>query len=502
MKKILYVFLIFVVLMAFSCASNPASVSDISEAAEDFAEVTEDGVSSEEDEPSLGEAYEAELEPVQVDALPVLQEIEEPAAEHEAELIPEIEEPSVQEIPSEEITAGEDTDSVIQPDFETAEKPSMSQAEIQPPFDSGVTGAVQEPAVSSGGEVVSSGTEADFTEQTAAEDFSENDGKSLPEKEVEPPVPSRSMTIKRNQLIDVVYPGKGWIYQENIDEEGNSDVRNKNFIFGGRKLGGENQSFTLRSRVPGKFLLHFYKNDTLTGNYIDDYLEVIVTDEAADSSSGHIMAPSYAEVVPPKAKITAETIKAEKLVGQQKSEKAEEEAKKAPGASPSEKAPERSVSSEKGDSSVSVPEESGVKTVVQTSDSKPDEHSPSVNVPGVRSESSSGKKTLEKNSTPELKNTSSLSAEDLLKTARSLYDEKQYAQAFDAIKLFFDKAVEKMDEGLYLQGQILEAKSEVQNIKGAVDSYDLLVKNYPASRLWDAAKKRSIYLKRFYINIR
>ena len=502
MKKILYVFLIFVVLMAFSCASNPASVSDISEAAEDFAEVTEDGVSSEEDEPSLGEAYEAELEPVQVDALPVLQEIEEPAAEPEAELIPEIEEPSVQEIPSEEITAGEDTDSVIPPDFEIAEKSSMSQAEIQSPFDSGVTGAVQEPAVSSGGEVVSSGTEADFSEQTAAEDFSGSDGKSLPEKEVEPPVPSRSMTVKRNQLIDVVYPGKGWIYQENIDEEGNSDVRNKNFIFGGRKLGGENQSFTLRSRVPGKFLLHFYKNDTLTGNYIDDYLEVIVTDEAADSSAGHITAPSYAEVVPPKVKITAETVKAEKRAEQQKSEKAEEEAKKAPAVSPAEKAPERSVSSEKGVSSVSVPEESGVKTVVQTSDSKPDEHSPSVNVPGVRTDSSSGKKTLEKNGAPELKNTSSLSADDLLKTARSLYDEKQYAQAFDAIKLFFDKAVEKMDEGLYLQGQILEAKSEVQNIKGAVDSYDLLVKNYPASRLWDAAKKRSIYLKRFYINIR
>ena len=502
MKKILYVFLIFVVLMAFSCASNPASVSDISEAAEDFAEVTEDGVSSEEDEPSLGEAYEAELEPVQVDALPVLQEIEEPAAEPEAELIPEIEEPSVQEIPSEEITAGEDTDSVIPPDFETSEKSSMSQAEIQPPFDSGVTGAVQEPAVSSGGEVVSSVTEADFTEQTAAEDFFGSDGKSLPEKEVEPPVPSRSMTVKRNQLIDVVYPGKGWIYQENIDEEGNSDVRNKNFIFGGRKLGGENQSFTLRSRVSGKFLLHFYKNDTLTGNYIDDYLEVIVTDEAADSSSGHITAPSYAEVVPPKAKITAETVKAEKRAEQQKSEKAEEEAKKAPAASTSEKAPERSVSSEKGVAAVSVPEESGVKTVVQTSDSKPDEHSPSVNVPGVRTDSSSAKKTPEKNGAPELKNTSSLSADDLLKTARSLYDEKQYAQAFDAIKLFFDKAVEKMDEGLYLQGQILEAKSEVQNIKGAVDSYDLLVKNYPASRLWDAAKKRSIYLKRFYINIR
>ena len=44
MKKILYVFLIFVVLMAFSCASNPASVPDVSGAAEDFAEGTEEDV--------------------------------------------------------------------------------------------------------------------------------------------------------------------------------------------------------------------------------------------------------------------------------------------------------------------------------------------------------------------------------------------------------------------------------------------------------------------------
>ena len=64
------------------------------------------------------------------------------------------------------------------------------------------------------------------------------------------------------------------------------------------------------------------------------------------------------------------------------------------------------------------------------------------------------------------------------------------------------KAVSKIDEGLFLQGQILESKSDVQNIKGAIDSYELIVKSYPASAYWTQANKRTIFLKRFYINIR
>ena len=73
------------------------------------------------------------------------------------------------------------------------------------------------------------------------------------------PTPSRTMTAKKNQLIEVEYPGRGWIYQGNIDEKGNVDARQKNFVFGGRKLGAENQTFSIRARNPGKYLLHFYK---------------------------------------------------------------------------------------------------------------------------------------------------------------------------------------------------------------------------------------------------
>ena len=74
--------------------------------------------------------------------------------------------------------------------------------------------------------------------------------------------------------------------------------------------------------------------------------------------------------------------------------------------------------------------------------------------------------------------------------------------ALKTLEIFFEKAVSKIDEGLFLQGQILESKSNVQNIKGAIDSYELIVKNYPSSPYWAQANKRTIFLRRFYINIR
>ena len=67
---------------------------------------------------------------------------------------------------------------------------------------------------------------------------------------------------------------------------------------------------------------------------------------------------------------------------------------------------------------------------------------------------------------------------------------------------FFEYSTDNRDEALYLKGQILEAKSDVRDIKGAIDAYTTLTKNYPASKFWDSANKRIIYLKRFYLEVR
>lgn len=320
------------------------------------------------------------------------------------------------------------------------------------------------------------------------------------EEEYIPPKPSRTVKMLKNQFIDIVYPGKGWIYQGALDQEGNQDTRNKYFIFGGRKLGGKDQTFTLRSRVAGNYLLHFYKADALTGDYIDDYLEVIVEEKPA-SPDVRILAPSYAEAVPEKPTITADTIKTEKekvLVSKNETnnnENSEPAAKKT--AVQSTVSPVVSVTSEN---------DTAGKTVIQTTESIPDSSNPTVNDLNGRKEAApleSVKLSKSEVSVPTTEeDLQLLSSDELLSKAQDNYNSKNYTDALKTITVFFDKAASRIDEGLYLQGQILEDKSPVQNIKDAIESYDLVVRNYPASKLWDKANKRSIFLKRFYINIR
>lgn len=352
---------------------------------------------------------------------------------------------------------------------------------------------------------------SEVSSSTEIEDETENqkENSELSENQNEPgtvetiPVPSRSVSMKKNQIIDITYPGKGWIYQGNIDSDGNVDSRSRNFIFNGRKLGGKDTSFTLRSRNAGTYLLHFFKNDTLTGNYIDDYLEVVVQDEN-NSSTEHITAPNYAEVVPPKATITADKIKEQKKVKEAQEAKNENSLEK-------EKSTKKEIVKNTQNKTSESENASAIDTIIQTTESAPNITSPVVSANAESNANSSlenlnsaesAKSTESSANFSENQNLESLSEDALLDTAQKYYDEKKYPEAFTAISKFFDKATKRLDEGLYLQGRILEEKSSVQNIKNAIESYDLVVNNYPSSSLWDKANKRSIFLKRFYINIR
>jgi outer membrane protein assembly factor BamD (BamD/ComL family) len=98
--------------------------------------------------------------------------------------------------------------------------------------------------------------------------------------------------------------------------------------------------------------------------------------------------------------------------------------------------------------------------------------------------------------------TTAVDSATLLEEAQVLYNEKEYSAALKKLNQFFEYSTDKGDEALYLKGQILEAKSDVRDIKGAIDAYTTLTKNYPASKLWDSANKRIIYLKRFYLEVR
>lgn len=293
--------------------------------------------------------------------------------------------------------------------------------------------------------------------------------------------PSRKVTLKKMEYLDITYPGQGWIYMGITDGS-------KDLTYFGRKLGTENTKFTLQARNAGKKIVHFYKNDALSGQYIDDYIEVEILNQKG-SNKTHIDAPEYKQPVPKKAKekINKDLAKNDEEISMETSE--------------SSLVQTSSNSSNVSDSNSVSSIENDSKIEKQTSAPKETK-----NVEGVleqEEEGRGGERTSSSSSIEKTEDKNSLTdSNTLLQEAQVLYNEKEYKLALEKINSFLESATSKRDLGLYLQGQILEAKSEVQNIKAAIEAYSTLTKNYPASKRWDDANKRMIYLKRFYLEVR
>ena len=299
-------------------------------------------------------------------------------------------------------------------------------------------------------EEVSNQNEASETKPSVEKEIMEEEKVIVPlmEKEPEQIVPSRKVTVNTNETLSITYPGYGWIYL-------GSESDNNNLVSTGRKVENEETVYTLTAKRAGTQLQHFYKVDTITGNFIDDWIEVEVLDNKG-SVYTIVKAPDYAEIVPERPETPAVASSKKKI---STAEILEKEVK------PTEK---RSYENY-------VPEPEVVNTTV-TETIIPE---PSVN-------------DYKEN----------LSADDLLLKAQSLFNEKQYVESQKYVNNFLEIATNRRDEGLFLQGQILEQDGVTKNIKESIASYTNLIENFPESDLWDAANKRIIYLNRFYIQIR
>ena len=282
--------------------------------------------------------------------------------------------------------------------------------------------------------------------------------------------PSRSVTLKKFEYLDVTYPGTGWIFMGLTDNS-------KDLAYFGRKLGTKDTKFSLQARAAGTKIIHFYRNDPLTGKYLDDYIEVIISSENG-SNKTHIEAPEYK--LPVQKKESPSNTKQDDTEASPAAEEKSEDAEKTDKSTTKTSAPAAKTNSKSASSAAA--------TVSTPSDSTSSETS----VTTVTSETSEV-------STPV---TQTSDSSTLLKEAQLLYNEKEYKAALNKLNQFFEYSTDKGDEALYLKGQILEAKSDVRDIKGAIDAYTTLTKNYPASKLWDSANKRIIYLKRFYLEVR
>lgn len=485
MKKSVHIFAVLTLaaFTLFSCASKEKEIPETLPEAEITApeEVNEDSDSveesqtTEEDTPDESDSTEddevQDVSEVQIIEEDFLEEIIEPEV-FEEELPPEPEEPEIQDITedlpeaveaeplSQEetsdmenllITSEQETESQNEPD--SAESESTDIVTDIPKDEETDKNNSENNIKNNIDEVIDfADSSADEVENLDSETTNEEEKVQEEEPVI---IPSRSVSLKNGQSLDIEYPGKGWIFLGATDGS-------KNLTSTGRKTNPKTTNFTLIARVPGTVILHFYKEDLLEGKYIDDYLEVTVEDIKSKSSI-HVKAPAYSEVVPKKP----EPVKPEPV----ESEPAKPE--------PVESEPV-SQKPEIQESKKSEPLKTEPKKLATI---KP-EPSPA---------------PVSKTITEEPK-TDILSAEEYLSRAKKAQDEKNYTEMYNNLQNFLLIADQNKDEGLFLLAGLYEGNSEYRNIKKSVELYEEITETYPLSPFFDEAQKREIYLRRFYMN--
>ena len=243
----------------------------------------------------------------------------------------------------------------------------------------------------------------------------------------------------------------------------------------GRKLGTTDTKYTLLAKDIGTQIHHFYKVDNLTGEYIDDYIEVTVLDKKGKSST-IVNAPDYSEIVPKKPETPAKASPKPAQKNQQKEEAASEE-----------KPAQTNETTKK--SSAQEQKQEQVQNEEETNEATSED---SV----IEIESEDAVIIIDQEDEDP-----SQELEPLIEKARTSVSSKKYDDAYPLLIQYLEISTDNRDEALYLLGQILESNSKYRDIKQAVETYQSLCDNYPASKYWDKANKRIIYLKRFYINI-
>ena len=475
-RKVFLVLISLSLFLFFSCGSTKAETTvsepeppvQSEEVGEESAQNKEESSDLEEEEATAEEeASSAET------AAPLVDDINElyPPLE-------EIEEPDLIELEPEEETEASDQEEeeknqITEPVEEIEELPPLEPVEETEPTE------VTEGSETTEGEE----SEGENSEVNASEDGDENNESETAEESIEPTieieteeeaqeeiviVPSRSVSLKKGETLVITYPGNGWIYMGSTSEYNNLASR-------GRKLGTTDTKYTLLAKESGTQIHHFYKVDNLTGEYIDDYIEVTVLEKKGKSSTV-VSAPDYSELVP---------------------KKPESPAKASPKAAPKIETIEEAATTEtpapaaKAQPQPQPEAKAEAEAIVEVQNESQDDSEDSV----IEIESEDAVIVIDED------NENAEELETIMEQARTSLSSKKYDDAYPALVQYLELSTDNRDEALYLLGQILESNSKYRDIKQAVETYQTLCDNYPASKYWDKANKRIVYLKRFYINI-
>lgn len=306
-----------------------------------------------------------------------------------------------------------------------------------------------------------------LAQQQDAQNSTQSESADSKADESEPVIiPSRSVSAKINQFIDIVYPGKGWIYLGEVKA-----VKSPVISFSKRVRDNENTLFSLQAKRAGTTLLHFYKQDPLAASYLDDYVEVNVLNERG-TARDHIRLEAHPL---PDATSVQPSENNENANGQ--SAQAGSNGQNGTPSAANTTSGAEAIAGGNGTTSGINGSATGAGTTGKGSQNK------------NAGETATAIEAV-------------LDADALFEKAQTAYNEKRYADALQALDEYFKIAEENIDRALFLQGKIYESNSEFKNIRKALAVYEKLSAAFPESDLWESARKRVIYIKRFYLDIR
>jgi tetratricopeptide (TPR) repeat protein len=238
-----------------------------------------------------------------------------------------------------------------------------------------------------------------------------------------------------------------------------------------RRLDAEGQSFIFRADAAGTYGLQFYRQDFIRDYIINDHVRIIVED-----------GPALSAEFPPldRGRVIAEPRWPE-LPGTETSTPA--------GAGESAGAGTAGAGAEESAGTEGAAGETALRPVIQDEGIVPVAPAAAVTPRGPVPE---GTAELSPESLPE----------DYMARARREYEAGRVREALAVLDQFRERFPLGSDEAWWLYGQILEANSPVRDIRSALEYYRRLIREYPQSARYAAARQRIAYLERYYFDIR
>lgn len=327
------------------------------------------------------------------------------------------------------------------------------------------------------------------SEKDLSQDFSTQNSDVILEDLEKDIVPSRTVYASKNQTIIASYPGNGWVYLGEIESTALVGFKGKTFS-------SNKTSFKLQPQKEGRTILHFYKLDAINGNYIDDYLEVVISPSTDSSLANTVSAPEFNY-----------DYYLMKNFNQNVADNSEDDVKNEVGQPSINGDSLTNYSNEKNyqedNSEKVISEKIETPVIKELAEVEVVEEEPELL---FMSDIFDEEEVLLADDSENLENSSSdldfVDTLDLLEQAKKSYEEKDYSKALTLVNKFLETSNTSVDEALYLKGQILEKPFEQRNIRDALECYKIVISTYPQSILWDKCDERIKYIQRFYFNIR